>query len=843
MLLSKIDSEKSLAKFLRYNPINEFEPFLESLGLSPSEYSSLLPQHLMFLSDDHLLLENFNVLCNYGIPRGRMGKMYKEAREIFSYDYGSLSLKLQDYENLSLSKSTVIKLASCCPTLLVGGVDSAFVKVMEKLSGLGLEKEWIGGYLSDDDSYNWRRLLDTMDFLEKVGYSTEQLNNFFQTNPELVFEGSEKMVYSLFGRLHKLGLKMNEIHSLIIQNPQILSAKCTKNLFRAVGFLFDIGMGAEDTRNMVATNMELLCSCSLKGPKTVCRELKISKESLCEIIREDPEKLFSLASKLRVKSSEIASHLLTKQAEKTTFLLKLGYVENSEEMMIAQKKFDRLVQAGLDAMLFQALLSMPQWCLTSKDVIETKIDWLTNCLGYPLHRFKLYVWLRDELQRKPMLSLSTILACSDARFEKYFVDNYPEGRTISLIGLRVTRIARNEARSTFDYLHSTRSYCFLRSEHISKNSPNFLQMLLSKIDSEKSLAKFLRYNPINEFEPFLESLGLSPSDDDHLLLENFNVLCNYGIPRGMMGKMYKEAREIFSYDYGSLSLKLQDYENLGLSKSTVIKLASCCPTLLVGGVNDAFVKVMEKLSGLGPEKEWIGGYLSMMTLIIGEDCLTPWIFSRKWAIAQAVKQLLSNKSRIGQRKLMRDHKRRSGEVVQIGFKLRVKSKEIASHLLTKQAEKTTFLVKLGYVENSEEMMIARKSFKAEGPLQERFDCLVQAGLDCHVVSSIIKHAPMVLNQSKDVIETKIDWLTNCLGYPLQSVVAFPAYLCYDLARIKKRFKLYVWLRDRGAAKPMLSLSTILACSDARFEKYFVDNYPEGRTMWENIRNVTSADQH
>ncbi|KAJ8763795.1 hypothetical protein K2173_003577 [Erythroxylum novogranatense] len=477
MLLSKIDSEKyvkrSLAKFLRYNPINEFEPFLESLGLSPSEYSSLLPQHLMFLSDDHLLLENFNVLCNYGIPRGRMGKMYKEAREIFSYDYGLLSLKLQDYENLGLSKSTVIKLAGCCPTLLVGGVDSAFVKVMEKLSGLGLEKEWIGGYLSDDDSYNWRRLLDTMDFLEKVGYSTEQLNNFFQTNPELVFEGSGKMVYSLFGRLHKLGLKMNEIHSLIIQNPQILSAKCTKNLFRAVGFLFDIGMGAEDTRDMVATNMELLCSCSLKGPKTVCRELKINKESLCEIIREDPEKLFSLASKSRVKSSELASHLLTKRAEKTTFLVKLGYVENSEEMMIAQKKF----------------------------------------------------------------------------------------------------------------------------------------------------------------------------------------------------------------------------------------------------------------RGRGDQ------------------------------------------------------------------------------------------------------------------LQERFDCLVQAGLDCHVVSSIIKHAPMVLNQSKDVIETKIDWLTNCLGYPLQSVVAFPAYLCYDLARIKKRFKLYVWLRDRGAAKSMLSLSTILACSDARFEKYFVDNYPEGRTMWENIKNVTSADQH
>lgn len=42
-----------------------------------------------------------------------------------------LELKLQADENLGSSETTVVKLVSCCPPLLVGGVDSEFVKVLE----------------------------------------------------------------------------------------------------------------------------------------------------------------------------------------------------------------------------------------------------------------------------------------------------------------------------------------------------------------------------------------------------------------------------------------------------------------------------------------------------------------------------------------------------------------------------------------------------------------------------------------------------------------------------------------------------------------------------------------
>ncbi|XP_044507148.1 transcription termination factor MTEF18, mitochondrial [Mangifera indica] len=464
-LLSKIDAEKdvtrSLARFLRYNPINEFEPFLESLGLSPLEISSILPQQLMYLSDDDLMLENYHVLWGYGIPRNKMGKMYKEARGIFSYDCGILTLKLQAYENLGLSRSTVVKLVSCCPTLLIGDVDGEFVKVLEKLKGLGFKNDWIGGYLYGKGTYNWNRTVDTMEFLEKVGYSEVRLYNLFKTNPGIVFEGSGRKVYVLFGRLLKLGLKMNQIYHMFMQNPQLLSGKCTKNLLQAVGFMVEIGMRIEDIANIVSKHAELMGSCSLKAPRSVCRSLKVEKDDLCQIIKDEPTKLFHLASKTKIKIYEQEElQNPTKHRKKTAFLVGLGYVENSEEMTKAlkqfrgrgdqlQERFDCLLEAGLDINILRRIIKHAPMVLNqSKEVIEKKMDFLKNYLGYPIesvvafpsylcydlerinHRFTMYMWLRERGAAKPTLSLSTILACSDARFEKYFVDVHPEGPAI-----------------------------------------------------------------------------------------------------------------------------------------------------------------------------------------------------------------------------------------------------------------------------------------------------------------------------------------------------------------------------------------------------------------------------
>lgn len=337
---------------------------------------------------------------------------------------------------------------------MIDQISIEFFKVLERLSRLGIEKDWIGGYISCESTYYWNRMVDTMDFLVKVGYTEIQMHNLFKFKSPLLFEDCGKKVYVLFGRLVKLGFKKDEVYSIFKQNPEILSEKSIKSIQKAVDFLLDIGLGREYILCIVTQNILLLGSCTLKIPKTVFKELKVGKQGLCLIIRDDPSKLFTLASKLKPKTVEQAS---CQYLEKTTFLLKLGYHENSKEMAKAlkqfrgrgdqlQERFDCLVKAGLDCIALKDIIRRAPMVLNqSKDVLQEKIVYLRNCLGYPLNtimtfpaylgynkekisaRFSMYRWLRDKGAAKPNLSLSTILACSDARFVKYFVNVHTEG--------------------------------------------------------------------------------------------------------------------------------------------------------------------------------------------------------------------------------------------------------------------------------------------------------------------------------------------------------------------------------------------------------------------------------
>ncbi|XP_010056644.2 transcription termination factor MTEF18, mitochondrial [Eucalyptus grandis] len=457
-LLSNVNAEKEVApaieRFLRYNPINEFEPFFESLGVRPSEVQSLLPRNMMFLSDDHLMLENFQTLCNYGIPRNKIGKIFKEARDIFRCNIGVLISRLEAYEDIGLSKSTIIKLVICCPTLLVGGIDLQFVKVLDKLKGHGVDINCIGEYLSDSKRYSWGRILDTIEFLEKANNGENRMGELFKRNPAFLFNGSGRKVYVVFGLLLKVGINVDEAYVLFAENPYILSEKSLKNISKAVSFLTEIRVEMDLIADIVSNHMKLLASSSLKGPKTVCKELKVIRDCLAVMIKEDPLKLFQLASKWRVGTLYQDP---TKYIEKKTFLMRLGFVENSEEMTKAlkrfrgrgdqlQERFDCLVQAGLDFNLASKIVKQAPTVLNqTKDVIEKKIDYLINRLGYPLEilvafpaylcydmeriqkRVSMYIWSRDRGAVKPMMSISSILACSDARFVRYFVGVHPDG--------------------------------------------------------------------------------------------------------------------------------------------------------------------------------------------------------------------------------------------------------------------------------------------------------------------------------------------------------------------------------------------------------------------------------
>ena len=162
-LLKKVknvnDVGRSMSRFLRYHPINEFEPFFESLGLKPCDYTPLLPRGLMFFSDDCLSLKNYRVLCEYGIERNKICQIYKKAVQVFQHEFGVLPLKLLAYQEMGLSQSFMTKIIVFFPRVLIGDVDMKFIKVLEILRSVGFDYAWIKEHLSEQDSYNWSMTL------------------------------------------------------------------------------------------------------------------------------------------------------------------------------------------------------------------------------------------------------------------------------------------------------------------------------------------------------------------------------------------------------------------------------------------------------------------------------------------------------------------------------------------------------------------------------------------------------------------------------------------------------------------------------------------------------------
>ncbi|KAH6774907.1 hypothetical protein C2S52_012468 [Perilla frutescens var. hirtella] len=461
-LMAKLESDKdvlrALTRFFRYNPINEFEPFFESMGLSLREFAPFLPRGLIFLSDDEILLNNYHTLSDYGVPRSEMGRFYKDVNEIFRYEFGVLGMKLSTYEKLGLSRSTVIKVVSCSPRLLVGEFNNAFVGVIERMNALGFDSNWIGGCLSRNKTYDWNRILDTLCFLHELGFSDEQMGELFREDAALLLAGCGKQVYIVVGSLLKLGLDMKEVFALVLKNPQILSPKCAKNFCKALNLLIELGMKPENISQVLSSNMKFLASHSLKGLKTVVKDFNGDRHSLCEAIEKDPSAFFKLAFKANKCNAElVAARNPNNMLEKTDFLLRLGYVENSDEMVKAlkrfrgrgdqlQERFDCLVDAGLDFNTVSSMVKQAPTVLNqTKDILEKKIDCLKKHLAYPVDsiagfptylcydmerislRFSMYAWLREKGSAKPMLSVSTLLACSDARFLKYFVYIDPQG--------------------------------------------------------------------------------------------------------------------------------------------------------------------------------------------------------------------------------------------------------------------------------------------------------------------------------------------------------------------------------------------------------------------------------
>ncbi|MED6130412.1 hypothetical protein PIB30_000917 [Stylosanthes scabra] len=453
--------KKSISRYLRYHPINEFEPFFESTGLKPSEYLHLLPRDLMFLHDDTLLMENYHTLCNYGVPRNKMGKIFKDTPQVFRYESGVLGSKFQSYEELGVAPSTLVKVISLSPMVLVGDVDFYLVKVLEKLNRLvGGEMgcTWIEEQLLDESNCNFGVMHELLCLLEKVYSDEKLLGEMIGKHPSIVFEDSGVQALSLIVFLVKLGLSLDQIAIIFVEFPQIGMFMFLSNLRKCYTLLCDIDMPAVEIGKIFQSHSLLMGSFTIKKCSSLLGSLNVGKKMVCKFVQDNPEgmKNWAVGKKIEPYPDEKKTKAEKIELLKTEFLLSLGYEENSEGIKQAfklfrgkgdelQERFNFLVDAGLDVKDVREMIkASPQILNQTTDMINMKIEYLLS-EGYPLSslvnfpsflsytpcrvklRFSMYNWLRDHKVVHPMLALSTIVACSEEIFLRLYVNRHPSG--------------------------------------------------------------------------------------------------------------------------------------------------------------------------------------------------------------------------------------------------------------------------------------------------------------------------------------------------------------------------------------------------------------------------------
>ncbi|XP_072983540.1 transcription termination factor MTEF18, mitochondrial [Typha latifolia] len=512
-----------------------------------------------------------------------------------------------------------------------------------------------------------------------------------------------------------------------------------------------------------------------------------------------------------------------------------------------------------------------------------------------------------------------------------------------------------------DYLHSTRSLPFSHAELIASHSPFSLSLLVSQIpfdpslplsDFPRALRRFLSYRPINEYDFFFESIGLSPSSlstsattstststpsssslflDPHLLAA-VSALVHFGFPWAHLGLLYHGDPAVFRADPDCLLTRLRALESRGLHRACAIAVCLAFPAALVrdadlnsdldlllgditcffaefdlkGNNVDAFLQLCQKIrvlydtgaevgtmgelmvrnkkiflkieksalaqklgffARLGMKREEVGrfvlqnpeileldldnpsismpGYLRHIGLGLDEVAEIAWRYPyvmgknklgnlpgslravglTEWFLCKIVDgnyhllyaDFVSSTS----------HDAKIESEFLLGMeKARIDKKEPFVD------NKLEFLLGIGFGKNKITSRAVALVNSTRYQLQERFDSLLEIGIGYPTLCRMISATPKLLNQSKEMIQEKVYYLCNDLGYSLEYLDSFPAYLCFDLEnRIKPRYRILNWLQEHGLLKKPFAPATVLANSEKRFMVNLYNAHPAAPKQW------------
>ncbi|KAJ1439500.1 Transcription termination factor, mitochondrial/chloroplastic [Sesbania bispinosa] len=396
----------------------------------------------------------------------------------------------------------------------------------------------------------------------------------------------------------------------------------------------------------------------------------------------------------------------------------------------------------------------------------------------------------SKRQRKPCTAYSHIMRMM--LFTRHLCSSSCASK-ISKIPSRYKKVAVSQAQQALtDYLHATRCLPYAFADQIAKNSFLSLSNLIAKLGSfspstfSKTFDKFLRYNPINEFEFFFESIGIHHThlpallphnkfffSEDGSLLDAACALSEFGFPWDRLGLLYMESSSVFSMSASDLKGRLCWFKRYGFSNVQVVGICFAFPFVFGGEEGQ-----------LGSE---IDGLLTSLKLVFLDFDLAGSVEGNVEAWHEVCRK------------------------IKVFYDL--------------NGDK-------GFGENAVTMKILSHLHGSSSELQQRFDCLLHSGIEFSKLSKLVRIRPKILSQSHEIIEKKINFLCKEMGSSIELLDTFPAFLCFDLEnRIKPRYRFHMWAIEKGLCTKNYSIASMIATSDKNFVARTFKIHPAAPKHW------------
>ncbi|XP_010919664.2 LOW QUALITY PROTEIN: transcription termination factor MTEF18, mitochondrial [Elaeis guineensis] len=334
--------------------------------------------------------------------------------------------------------------------------------------------------------------------------------------------------------------------------------------------------------------------------------------------------------------------------------------------------------------------------------------------------------------------------------------------------------------------------------------------------------------------------GTTPEDDGNVdvflrICRRIRVFYDLGSPKGQMGELIgRNWKAFLGLDEAALAQKLNFFIRLGMKGEQAGPFLLQHPEIMDFDLENPSVAMPEYLNCIGLAKEVVASLSRRFPYVMGKNKLGNLPGSMR---AMDLHKCFLGKivSEGNQHYLSADFASNTASLndskIESDF---VKDLERVKSVRKEQFvdNKVEFFLGIGFGENKSTTRAASLINGTKDQLQERFEFLLEIGIEYSMLCRMINATPKLLNQSKESLREKVNYLCNDLNCSLQYLNVFPAFLCFDLEnRTKPRYKILNWLKEHGLLKKPFSPATVLANSEKRFVINLYSVHPAAPKQW------------